>query len=314
MNLRLIYPTGVLILHFSLASVALAQPGFPKVQHMIDTHIHLYDTGRQSGVPWPPKNDQVLYKPHLPGEFKRVAKDSGLTGVVIVEASDRLSDNRWVLDLVDGDEFFVGLVGNVDPYRKDFLQQIRRLKKEKRFVGVRARNPKPIDYTDNRVLSSFRSLAAEELTLDFLCNGQGVKGVQEVDRIARSIPELTIVVDHILGYNIDGKEPPKEWLMAVKKLAENPNVYCKVSGLYQRCLQQPAPLESLHYRSVLNVLWNQFGQKRLLFGSNWPCTKKSGSYSSFVKLVNSYFAEKGQEACEDYFWKNASSAYRLGLK
>ena len=38
---------------------------------MIDTHIHLYDTTRKEGVPWPPKEDKVLYKPHLPAEFKK---------------------------------------------------------------------------------------------------------------------------------------------------------------------------------------------------------------------------------------------------
>ncbi|MFT5524018.1 MAG: hypothetical protein ACI9HK_001968, partial [Pirellulaceae bacterium] len=34
--------------------------GFPKVKHMIDTHIHLYDTRRPAGVPWPPTDDTVL--------------------------------------------------------------------------------------------------------------------------------------------------------------------------------------------------------------------------------------------------------------
>ena len=33
-----------------------------------------------------------------------------------------------------------------------------------------------------------------------------------------------------------------------------------------------------------------------------------------VNLVSAYFTEKGQEACERYFWKNASEAYGLGLK
>ncbi len=26
----------------------------PNVKHMIDTHIHLYNTSREGGVPWPP--------------------------------------------------------------------------------------------------------------------------------------------------------------------------------------------------------------------------------------------------------------------
>ena len=36
---------------------------------VIDTHIHLYDTTRADGVPWPPEDDQVLYRPVLPQAF-----------------------------------------------------------------------------------------------------------------------------------------------------------------------------------------------------------------------------------------------------
>jgi hypothetical protein len=33
-----------------------------------------------------------------------------------------------------------------------------------------------------------------------------------------------------------------------------------------------------------------------------------------VRLVNAYFSEKGQDACEKYFWKNAATAYHLPLR
>ncbi len=152
------------------------------------------------------------------------------------------------------------------------------------------------------------------MSLDFLANGQGVKAVRDIDRLARAVPDLRIVVDHVLGYDIDGKKPSAEWSKAVERLAENPNVYCKVSGMYQRSAQQPAPQDDAYYRPVLDILWKTFGHKRLIYGSNWPCTKNSGDYASFVRLVNRYFAEKGQQACEHYFWKNAAKAYRLDLK
>ena len=93
---------------------------FPEVKHLIDTHIHLYDTTRPDGVPWPPEDDKVLYKPHLPAEYSKLARAAKVTGVVIVEASDRLEDNKWVLDQVKGDPFYVALVGNIDPTRKAF--------------------------------------------------------------------------------------------------------------------------------------------------------------------------------------------------
>lgn len=296
------------------AEESSTKPPLPTVKHLIDTHIHLYDTRRPEGVPWPPADDKVLYKPHLSEEFSKLAKPAGVTGVVIVEASDRLEDNRWVLNEVGDDPFYVALVGNIDPYRKDFGKQLNRLRKDKRFVGIRARNSGPIDYADPQVLANFRLLEKAGLSLDILANGKGVEGVREVDVLAGKVPSLRIIVDHVLGFDIDGKPPGQEWLDAVASLAKHKNVSVKVSGLYQRCTQQPAPHDPDHYRTVLDPLWTNFGPDRLIYGSNWPCTKKSGDYDSFVRLVNAYFSEKGQAACEQYFWKNAATAYGLPLK
>lgn len=286
----------------------------PAVKHVIDTHIHLYDPRRPDGVPWPPADDRVLYHPHLPAEYSRLAKAAGVTGVVIVEASDRLVDNDWVLNLVRDDPFYVALVGNIDPYAEDFSTHLNRLKKDARFVGIRARRKGDIDYLDPLVLKNFQALQDAGLSLDILANGKGVKGVREVEALAKKMPQLRIIVDHVLGFYIDGRPPGDDWLQAVRDLAECPNVHCKVSGLYQRCVQQPAPADVDHYRTVLDPLWENFGQSRLIYGSNWPCTKKSGDYKSFVTIVHTYFAEKGQAAMEDYFWRNAARAYRLPLQ
>ncbi|MDG1897610.1 MAG: amidohydrolase family protein [Fuerstiella sp.] len=308
---------AALVLVSSVTTFAEDTPGdlpLPNVQHLIDTHIHLFDPRRPDGIPWPPADDNVLYKPHLPDEYSRIAKSAGVTGVVIVEASDRLEDNKWVLDQVDGDPFYVALVGNIDPTKKNFGKRLTRLRKDKRFVGIRARNNEPIDYTHPQVLANFRLLEQAGLSLDILANGKGVEGVKEVDALAANVPKLRIVVDHVLGYDIDGQPPGKEWLDAVASLARHPNVYCKVSGLYQRCTQQPAPHDPKHYQTVLDPLWKHFGPARLIYGSNWPCTKKSGDYASFVRLVNAYFSAKGQNASERYFWKNATTAYGLPLQ
>ena len=41
---------------------------------IIDTHIHLFDTTRPRGVPWPTKKDGILYQPALPD---RLSQDRG---------------------------------------------------------------------------------------------------------------------------------------------------------------------------------------------------------------------------------------------
>lgn len=284
------------------------------VKHLIDTHIHFYDTTRDIEISWPPKDDRVLYKPHLPDEYSGLAKASGVTGVVIVEASNHLADNRWVLDLVDGDDFYLGLVGNIDVYREDFEDQLLKLKGDRRFVGIRPRGPKSIDFSDKTVVKNLKVLAEHKLTMDYLTNGGGIAGIETIDDVARKIPSLRIVVNHCLGYDFDGKPPQQEWIAAVESLAENKNVTCKISGLYQRSIPQPAPQSIDHYEAVLDVLWENFGKERLIYGSNWPVTKHTGTYASFIRLVDRFISEKGQDAREHYYWKNAAAAYRLPLQ
>ncbi|MEO1616644.1 MAG: amidohydrolase family protein [Planctomycetota bacterium] len=304
----------LLLLAVVSATQVLAAQEFVPVKHLIDTHIHLYDTSRDIETTWPPKNDPVLYKPHLPAEYSRVAKASGVTGVVIVEASKHLGDNRWVLDLVEGDDFYIGLVGNIDLSREDFEKQLVQLKRDRRFVGIRPRSKKKTDYSSETVLHNLRLLAKHGLSMDYLANGGGVQGIKTVEKVARQIPELRIVVNHCLGYNFDGRPPKPEWIAAVESLAENENVRCKISGLYQRSVSQPAPQAIKHYEVVLEILWKNFGKERLIYGSNWPVTKRTAPYANFLRLVDTFISRKGQEARERFYWKNAALAYRLPLE
>ena len=54
---------------------------------IIDTHTHFYDPRRPQGVPWPPQDDPVLYRPVLPGTTLYVlvspAREQTLGGVLL---------------------------------------------------------------------------------------------------------------------------------------------------------------------------------------------------------------------------------------
>ena len=40
---------------------------------IIDTHTHFYDPFRPQGVPWPEKDDEILYRRALPEDYKALA-------------------------------------------------------------------------------------------------------------------------------------------------------------------------------------------------------------------------------------------------
>ena len=78
----------------ALTSVAMASgavSGAPAKatgpKRIIDTHTHFYDPTRIGGVPWPPKNDPILYRPVFPPHYRAEKVPQRVNGTVVVEAS-----------------------------------------------------------------------------------------------------------------------------------------------------------------------------------------------------------------------------------
>ena len=67
------------------------------------------------------------------------------------------------------------------------------------------------------------------------------------------------------------------------------------------------------YKSELDVLWQAFGEDRLIYGSNWPVTDRGGEYHEQLAIIHDYFAPKGRAVLEKLFWKNAAAFYGVKL-
>ena len=278
---------------------------------IIDTHIHLYDTTRPEGVPWPPETDKVLYKPILTKDFDRVSDENGVNATVIVEASKWIPDNQWILDLVKHDpDRYIGLVGSLEIGTPDFKKHLFQLSKDNRYVGIRMRErPGGDSFFENKaVWADLRLLADMDQTLDVLMFQYSI---EDVDMVAKRLPNLKILMNHVAGADIEGKSADTEWVADVQKVAKNPNVYCKISGLFQQSHRQPSPKDVLFYKSELDVLWNAFGEERLIYGSNWPVTMRGGTYAEYLAVVKAYYADKPRSAQEKYFYRNALKFYGL---
>ena len=279
-------------------------------ERIIDTHIHLYDTEREEGVPWPYKDSGHLYKPHLPEDFNKVAQPLGVTDVVITEASHWVEDNQWILDLVAGDDFYVGIIGNLHPATEDFAKNLERFAKDPRYVGVRVRNNDIKFELTPQVIENLKLLAERDMTVDFLV---GTASLETIDELATKIPNLKIVINHCAGYAADGKPVDEKWQRQIENVAQHKNVYCKFSGMLEHSKKKPAPEDVEYYRPMLDVLWDAFGAERLIHASNWPVVRNGGDYKQHLDLCFAYLRPKGQAAMERVFWKNAVDVYGVKL-
>jgi L-fuconolactonase len=281
---------------------------------IVDTHTHFYDPTRPQGVPWPNRNDPLLYRTVLPPEYQALPKPQPVFGTVVVEASPWVEDNQWILDLAAKDPFILGLVGNLPVGAIDFPEHLGRFAANPLFRGIRigAGRLKEGLHQDP-FLEHLNLLSKKDLQLDLL---GGPDMLPDVAKLAGELPRLRLVIDHVANLRIDGKSVPAEWQRGMQAAARHPNVFCKVSGLVEGTGKSDgtAPAELAFYRPVLNAVWEFFGEDRLLYGSNWPVSERFADLATVQKIATKFFRGKGRAAALKFFHENAQTVYKWPQK
>lgn len=284
------------------AASALAAPS--DMTPIIDCHIHFFDTARPGGVPWPPKDDTVRYKPALPARYRAIAEPLGIVGAIEVEASPLLEDNQWVLDVAAKDKIVVGTVGDLEPDKPDFRAQLDRFTKNPLFRGIRYGNIWDRDLGTAigkpGFIDGMKLVAQRDLVLDTA--NPTPKLFNDILRLTDQIPNLRVVLDHVPQLS----PLPHDTL---RELSHRPHVFVKVSSVLRR-VNGRVPQDLAFYREPLDEIFSVFGEDRLLYGSDWPNSDGWAEYPVMLKLVREYFESKGAKAKEKYFWRNSLAAYK----
>ncbi|MGA2736779.1 MAG: amidohydrolase family protein [Bryobacteraceae bacterium] len=273
---------------------------------IVDTHIHLFDTVRPQGVPWPDKNDAALYKPALPGRYRKITEGLGIVGAIEIECSPWLEDNQWVLDVAATDSIIVGTIGDLEPGHRQFRAQLDRFARNPLFRGIRYGNlwgrDLGAELQKPEFIAGLQALADAGLVLDTANPTPAL--IADVTRLTDRVPSLRIVMDHLPEL-----EPFTANIDHIRELAKRTQVYAKVSGVLRRVAGK-VPFDMGFYRDRLDAIWDIFGADRLIYGSDWPNSDPLGSYAQVLKIVEEYFHAKGAAAAEKYFWRNSITAYR----
>ena len=278
---------------------------------IIDTHIHFFDTTRPQGVPYSGNGVKNLPIAN-PASFRRVGVPLGVVGAIETEASPWIEDNLWVLEVSAKDTLIVGTVGNLEPDKPEFREYLGRYHKDPLFRGIRYGNlwgrSLAAQVERPEFIAGIKDLAAADLTLDTA--NPTLDLIQSIVRLTDKVPELRVVLDHL-----PNMAPPIEtaarlsFESSLRELAKR-NVFVKVSQVAQR-VDGKVPTDLKFYRPRLDLIWDIFGEDRLLYGSDWP--NSAGNwvpYATELALVREYFMAKGRPAAEKYFWKNSIAAYK----
>jgi L-fuconolactonase len=233
-----------------------------------------------------------------------------VTGTVVVEASPWVEDNQWVLDLAAKEPFIVGLVGNLPVGTREFAGHLKRFSANKLFRGIRIRDHNLEGTLDDPAfVSDLKLLADHDLSLD-LVNGGDI--LLFADRLAKVIPSLRIVIDHLAGLVVEGKAPPVSWTEQMRTLAQKRNAFCKLSGLVEGTgrTDGTAPRDAEFYPPVLDAMQRLFGPERLIYASNWPVSERFAPLATVQGLIGDYFRSHGRRAEEQVFSETARTAHQ----
>ena len=289
------------------AASAVAAPAIP----IIDTHIHLFDPARPQGIPWPPKDNPVLYQPALPERYRKLAAPLGVKGAIEVEASPLLEDNQWVLDVAAENKIILGTVGDLEPGQVGFRSHLARFPRNPLFLGIRCGNlwgrDMPADLARPEFIADLKALADAGLVLDTA--NQNPALIAATVRLTDRVPELRVVIDHLPQMTPPEGAAREAYAADLRELGRRPQVYAKVSEVLRR-VDGRVPTEPAFYRQRLDEMWSIFGEDRLLFGSDWPNSDMWAPYPVVLGLVRDYVLHKGRAAAEKFFWRNSLAAYR----
>jgi L-fuconolactonase len=281
---------------------------------IIDTHTHFYDPTRPQGVPWPAKDDPVLYRTVLPSEYRKMAEPHGVAGTIVIEASSWLADNQWLLDLAANDPYIVGVVGHLPVGTPEFRTHLSRFRKNRLFRGIRISGETVTNaLTRGPALDDLKRVQELDLSVDLLIRPEQLI---DIERLVDLVPSLRIIVDHCANVPVRPPPHPPGWVSGMAACHYLPNVFMKVSGLVEGTdlAQGNAPRDVSYYREILDTIWHVFGAKRIIYGSNWPVSLRFASYDTVQRIVEDYFTPKGYDVAADYFYRNAARAYRYVVR
>jgi L-fuconolactonase len=274
----------------------------------IDAHQHFWNYDPKQ-YPWIQK-DWPIRKSFLPEDLKPLLASEGFDGCVAVQARQSLEETIWLLELARTNSFITGVVGWIDllaDSRKAVVYQLERIERE-RLVGVRhVVQDEPDDQFMLRTdfLTGIAALKEYGLTYDILIFPRQLPAAIQ---LAGKFPEQPFVLDHIAKPTIRAGLL-SEWREGIRELAKSPNVYCKLSGMVTEARWHD--WKAAEFRPYLDVIWEAFGEERLMIGSDWPVCLLSGEYSRTIGIVKEYLAQFSEATRAKVMGGNAARCYKL---
>ena len=291
---------------------------------IIDAHHHIW---RQADLPWLTGPMQ----PRIFGPYEAIRRDYPIEeylddiAAVQVEKSVYVQANwppnkfehevAWVQATADQTGWPHGIVGYIDFLQDDIEPDLKRLQQYPLMRGIRQQ----LHWHEN---AEYRFASVPDLPVNKTVQHNIAKladygwcfelqvfasQMDDAAKLAKACPNVTFILQHAGMLEDITADGHARWQDGMKRLADCPNVVCKLSGLGTFIHRNDVG----HIEGITVKALRWFTADRCLFGSNFPIEKL---WCRYVDLIDAYRQATGHlsdSEREAVFAGTASRVYRL---
>ena len=277
---------------------------------VVDAHQHFWDPAL-GDYPWMTDEVAPIRRRFMPDDLRPLLLDAGVDHTVVVQARSDLEETRELLRLAAQTDFIAGVVGWADLAARDLADVLAQLKEGEggdKLVGIRHQvhdEPDERWLVRDDVLRGLRIVRDAGLAYDLLVRARELPAALAA---ARAVEDLRFVIDHLAKPPIRGGESA-DWADRLAPFADLGNVSCKISGMVTEADWEAWRPEQL--APYVERVYGWFGDRRCLFGSDWPVCLLAATYREVVDACRFTLAGIPASARERVFSTNAIDFYRL---
>ena len=241
-----------------------------------------------------------------------------LVASVLVQANvgvnDPIAEIEWLAEEASRVNRKVAIVGQADIFSSDFENALDNQMKTPQFRGVRIFCGWDEDLkwrqTDRQDLlwspefcRAMELLEKRDLSLDLVVRPPQLT---ELTSILKDMPNTNVVINHLATLHADNADEHRIWRDGIAAIAEFPNVYMKISGLWSIDRGwNPAAI-----RPPLEHVIDHLGIGRCMFGSNFPVEKVMLPFPTMFTMLRESLTMT-DENWESLFFVTPRDFYRL---
>ncbi|MGH6663527.1 MAG: amidohydrolase family protein [Pseudolabrys sp.] len=294
---------------------------------IVDAHQHFWDLDRNyypwlcDPVPIPFRygDYSALQRNYLPPDYRRDSARFRVVKTVHMEAewdrADPVAETRWIETVNRAYGLPSACIGHAEPDRPDIEEVLAGHAKSKLARGIRhkpaaagdareAKRGMPGSMDDPVWRKGYALLERFGLSYDLQTPWWHLDAATG---LAADFPRTPIILNHAGLPSDRSAEGLAGWRRALEKLAAQPDVALKISGLGQAGKPWTVAANGPVIREAIAI----FGVERCMFASNYPVDRLAGTFDEIYDDFLAAVADRPVAERNKLFHDNAVRLYRL---